>query len=120
MTKTNQMKCDIRNALNTILPSYPYEAPPEQAYPFIEFEWDITTRPGEGVSRGTIDVHVWDNSEGYGKCDEALDGVEALFDGDIFGTDLKIYAIRGTRSHLPNNDATIKHAHEVFDISIYD
>ena len=46
MTKTNQMKCDIRNALNTILPSYPYEAPVEQGYPFIEFEWDITTRPG--------------------------------------------------------------------------
>ena len=50
MTKTNQMKCDIRDALNTILPSYPYEAPVEQAYPYIEFEWDMDgTRQIEGT-----------------------------------------------------------------------
>ena len=103
MTKTNQMKCDIRDALNTILPSYPYEAPVEQAYPYIEFEWDIIARPGEGVSRGTIDVHVWDNTDGYGVCDETLDQVEALFDGYVFGDDLKIYSIRGTRSHRKDN-----------------
>lgn len=120
MTRTNQLKCDMRDALNTILPSYPYEAPQEAVYPYIEFEWDITARPGEGVSRGTIDVHVWDNSDGYGVIDEALDQVEALFDGDIFGTDAKIYSIRGTRSNLPNSDTEVKHGHEVFDISIYD
>lgn len=120
MTRSNQIKCDLRTQLNTILPSYLEEAPIEAQYPYIEFSWDVTVRPGEGVSRGTVDIHVWDNSDGYGKCDEALDNVESLLDGDIFGTDAQIYTIRGTRSHLPNNDATIKHAHEVFDVSIYD
>lgn len=120
MTKTNQMKVDIREALSTILPTFADIAPVEQAYPFIEFEWSINARAGEGVSRGTIDVHVWDNSDGYGKTDEALDQVEALFNGDIFGADMVVYSICGTRSHLPNSDATIKHAHEVFDISIYE
>lgn len=119
MTYSNQMKVDIKAAMSTILTTYQDEAPIEAAYPYFEFELSIDSRPGEGVSRGTIDVHAWDNSDGYGKIDDALDRLEALFDGDIFGTDAQVYAIRGTRSHLPNSDADIKHAHEVFDISIY-
>lgn len=119
MTKSNQMKVDITEALSAILPTYQDEAPIEAAYPFFEYELSIAVRPGEGVSRGTIDVHAWDNSDGYGRIDDALDRLEDAFDGDIFGTDAQVYAIRGTRSHLPNTDADIKHAHEVFDISIY-
>lgn len=119
MTKTNQMKVDIREAMSAILPTYEDEAPIEAAYPYFEYELSINVRPGEGVSRGTIDVHAWDNSDGYGKIDDALDRLEGLFDGDIFGTDAVVYSIIGTRSHLPNTDADIKHAHEVFDISIY-
>ena len=90
MTKTNQMKCDIRDALKTVLPAFPDEAPIEQAYPYIEFEWNIATRPGEGVSRGTLDVHLWDNSDGYGVVDEALDQIEQIFTGDIFGSDMVV------------------------------
>ena len=119
MTKTNQIKVDILDTMSTILPTYQDEAPLEAAYPYFEVEISINTRPGEGVSRGTIDVHAWGNSDGYGELDEALDQLDELFDGDIFGTDAQVYTILGTRSHLPNTDADIKHAHEVFDISIY-
>ena len=119
MTESNQLKVDVLQAMSTVLPSYLNEAPIEAAYPYFEVEISINTRPGEGVSRGTLDVHAWDNSDGYGVIDEALDQLEAIFDGDIFGTDAQVYTILGTRSHLPNSDADIKHAHEVFDISIY-